>query len=239
MHIQQVLVVLLTLGLLASGGLATADDRLESGDDATTSYDGLKRIKKSAADEAYIKPDIDLTAYTSVVIDEPAVSYKRTPRKTSTTRATGSSANFALTDDQMAEMKQMFHEEFIAALVEDDGWTVVDAVGPDVLEVHAELVNLVVKVPTKPTAGRSTYYVSEFGEVTLVGELRDSQSGEILARAVDRQVIRPIGASQSQMRRTMGVSARSDVRRYFRQWAELLRDRLDEVKEVGAPPTRD
>jgi len=239
MNISKAVVVFLFLGSLASGGLAIADDRLETGDNAATTYDGLKRIKKSSADEAYIKPDIDLTAYTSVVIDEPDVSYKRTPRKTSTTRASGRSANFALTDDQMAEMKQMFHEEFIAALVEDDGWAVVDAAGPEVLQVHAELVDLVVKVPTQPTAGRSSYYVSEFGEVTLVGELRDSQSGEILARAVDRQVIRPIGASQSQLRRTMGVSARSDVRRYFRQWAELLRQRLDEVKAVGAPPTKD
>ncbi len=238
MILKRTTIAFLSFITLLISGLALSDEWLETGDDAATTYDGLKRIKKSVADEAYINPDIDLSGFTSVIIDLVDVSYKRTPRRTSTSRASATSGNFALTDKQMADMKQMFQEEFERAMSEGDGWSVVDASGPDVLLVHAELVNLVVKVPTEPTASRSSYYVSELGEVTLVGELRDSQSGEILARAVDRQVIRPVGASQSQLRRTMSVSARSDIRRYFRDWALLLRKRLDEVKAAGAPPTK-
>ena len=148
-------------------------------------------------------------------------------------RGSSRSPNFALSDNQMDEFTQMFQEEFFAAMSNGDEWNIVDVAAPDVLRVHAALIDLVVRVPTRPTAGRSDQFVTEFGEVTLAVELRASQSGDILARAVDRQVLRPIGASTSRPRRATSTGARAEVRRTFRRWADLLRSGLDNVRAVS------
>ena len=204
-------------------------------DDSDVSYDGLIRVDNSKVDEAYVEPGLDLSEYTSVLIDPVTVTYKRTPRQSSSmSRGSSRSANFALSDNQMNEFTQMFQDEFIGAMSAGDDWHIVDAAAPDVLRVHAALIDLVVKVPTRTTAGRSDQFVTEFGEVTLAVELRDSQSGDILARAVDRQVLRPIGASTSRPRRATSTGARAEVRRTFRRWADLLRSGLDDVRAASA-----
>ena len=206
----------------------------EAKDDSDVSYDGLVRVEDSKVDEAYVEPGLDLSEYTSILIEPVTVTYRRTPRQSSSmSRGSSRSANFALSDNQMDEFTQMFQDEFVAAMSEADDWQIVDAAAPDVLRVHAALIDLVVRVPTRPTAGRSDQFVTEFGEVTLAVELRDSQPGDILARAVDRQVLRPIGASTSQPRRATSTGARAEVRRTFRRRADLLRSGLDEVRAAS------
>ena len=180
-------------------------------------------------DEAYIKPDIDLSGFTSVMIDAVSVSYKRKPPPPAASmRASGSRSNFALTEKQMKELETIFHDSFVRAMARDEGWEVTDSPGPHVLRLQPELIDLVVKVPTKPTTGSSHFFVSEIGEVTLVIELRDSQTREILARGVDRSLIKPAGSGN--LAYTSAVSARADVQRLFDAWAGLLRSGLDQIK---------
>jgi hypothetical protein len=203
-------------------------------EEAPISFDGLYRVEKSIVDEAYIRPDLDLSGYGRIMIDPVTVSYKRKPIPPSASRASHSRSNFALTEKQTEELKGLFHEAFQKAMSEGEVWQVVDSTGPDVLRVQAELIDLVVKVPTVPSPGRSSYFVSELGEVTLVAELRDSQSGQILARGVDRRVIgRAVGG---RVYRATTVAARSDVSRLFDAWAQLLRARLDQIKTITSGP---
>ena len=78
----------------------------------------------------------------------------------------------------------------------------------------------------------SNIFVSELGEVTLVAELRDSETGQILARGVDRRVIgRQVGGT---LYRATKVKARGDVKMLFDAWAELLRQRLDQIRELSS-----
>jgi hypothetical protein len=179
-------------------------------EEAPISFDGLYRVEKSIVDEAYIRPDLDLSGYGRIMIDPVTVSYKRKPLPPSASRASHSRSNFALTEKQTEELKGLFHEAFQKAMSD------------------------VVKVPTVPSPGRSSYFVSELGEVTLVAELRDSQSGQILARGVDRRVIgRAVGG---RVYRATTVAARSDVSRLFDAWAQLLRARLDQIKTITSGP---
>ena len=62
-----------------------------------------------------------------------------------------------------------------------------DQAGPDTLRVSAAIVNLYVTAPDTMSAGRSRTYTANSGQMTLVVELRDSVTGELLARAVDTQ----------------------------------------------------
>ena len=220
---------------LLAGPVFSGKTKLASGEEAEVSFDGLHRVDKSVMDEAYVKPDINLSGYHRIFIDPVEVSYKRKPMQYQGRRASTGTGNFALTDRQMEELKDIFHESFVQAMSDGETWEVVESAGPDVLRVQAELVDLVVKVPTRRSTGREDYFVSELGEVTLVLALRDSQAGEILARGVDRQIIGRAAAGR--VYRATSVSARSDVRSLFDAWARLLRLRLDQIKELTSDPS--
>ncbi len=75
------------------------------------------------------------------------------------------------------------------------------------------------------SAGRSRTYTANSGRMTLVAELRDSVTGEILARAVDARSARTTGS----MDITNRVTNTADARRIIRIWARALRQGLDEL----------
>jgi hypothetical protein len=217
---------------LATSITFAAQEQLAKGDEPEVSYDGLLRLEKSAMDEAYIKPDIDLSGYSRIMIDPVPVSYKRKPSPPAASmRASGSRSNFALTDQQMEKLSELFQETFAEAMARNQGWEVVESPGPDVLRVEAELIDLVIKVPTRTTTGTSHFFLTEIGEVTLVAEIRDSESREILGRVVDRSLIKPAGTGY--LTYTNVVSAWADVRRLFDIWADLIRQGLDQIREVS------
>ena len=206
-HFMNCPILLAASSLIALGvGLALPLDADTRADELETSYDGLQRLERSVMDEVYLRPDLDLRSYTSVMIDRVSVAYKRQPPPPAASmRATGSRSNFALTDRQMEELENIFNESFVRALTKGEGWQITDSPGPHVLRLQPELIDLVVKVPTRQGAARTDFFVSEIGEVTLVIELRDSETREILARGVDRSVIRSGGSDR--LSYTTAVSA--------------------------------
>jgi len=82
----------------------------------------------------------------------------------------------------------------------------------------------VVNVPTE-RAGRQDVYTRSYGLVSLILELRDSESGEILVRAGDRRD--PTRNTDVRLAEVNPVYVRADVQRLFGYWANLLRERLD------------
>jgi len=94
----------------------------------------------------------------------------------------------------------------------------------------ADLLDLVVRVPTERTGGRSQTFTRSFGAVTLVVEVRDSESGEILARAGDRRDPASMGAGN--VSEVSPSLVKADTQRLFRYWAEIMKERLDELREV-------
>ena len=59
--------------------------------------------------------------------------------------------------------------------------------GEDVLRVSLGLLNLDVQAPDTNSAGRTRTYSREAGHATLVVQVKDSLSGQLLGRAVDSQ----------------------------------------------------
>jgi len=182
-----------------------------------------------------MKLDIDLRGYTALMLDPVSVSYKIDPQdRRSWGDLSGGRPNFALNTVQMENLKSWFQEAVVEALAGDDGYRIVDTPGPDVLRISADLIDLIVRAPTAQNSGRSRTFVDSWGEVTLVLEARDSQSGEILARAVDRMdPKRGLGRTISEV---STVFVRSDTRRLFEYWAGIMRERLDELRGVERAP---
>ncbi len=76
--------------------------------------------------------------------------------------------------------------------------------------------------------------MASYGVVTLIVEARDSESGEILARAAERSDLTPGG--NRDLVQVSSTFVRADARRLFWHYAGLLRERLDELRNVARDP---
>jgi hypothetical protein len=180
--------------------------------DQELTEEGLYPVSMARVGFAAIKPGTDLSIYRRLMIPDVLVSHKDDRR------------NHELGDREIANLRRYFHEELEKELQEKGGYQIVNEPGEDVLFVRTWLMDLLVKTPPEPTSARSKVYVASAGEVTLVVELRDSQTGELLARAADR---REVSAPGQGLQRSVSVTNVREVRRLFAYWATLLRERLD------------
>jgi hypothetical protein len=80
-------------------------------------------------------------------------------------------------------------------------------------------------------SGRSRAYTASAGHMLLSAELRNSESGAILARVADRSTAISFRDVLQWATRT---SNRVDARRILRTWAALLRSALGSAREVAS-----
>ena len=215
--------------IAVAGCASTPPPTLQTGPEAEVTADGLVRVDHSIVPIAYYKPDIDLTPYTRFMLDPVEVAYQKDPGNRRRSGTTGADDNFALSPSQMENLKSMFQEAVVEALSKDDGYELTTEPGPDVLRITASLIDLVVSVPTD-LVGRQQVFTQSYGLVSLIIELRDSQSGEILARAADRRD--PTRPRNGNLVRVSSAFIQADVRLMFRYWGDLLRVRLDALRSM-------
>jgi len=209
----------LLLALLA-GCLAPAT--VQTGPDAEVSHDGLYKVDNSRMKLAWVKPDADLRGYDKVRLVGSGVEYRAVKGGgRSTTRANSRRTDFPMSEDSRDRFEKLVGEVFLDELGKSEYYTIVNEDGPDVLEVKGALIDVVSNVPPD-MIGRGDYFLSKIGEATLLLEIRDSQSNEIIARAADRTAIEPQIAVRSNR-----VTNISETRREVRKWAVILREALD------------
>jgi hypothetical protein len=194
---------------------------------AEASIDGLYLMENTVFQLAYMKPDLDLSPYTAFMLGEVEVAYQKEPGVRTMSSA---DANFALSTRQMENLKEIFRDEVERALTGDGGISMVDEPGPNVAFLKGYLIDLVVRAPMD-RGGRNEVYTDSYGEVTLIFEVFDSQSGEILARIGERQD--PTGTDFG-LAEVNPSFVRSDVTRMFRHWSNLMRERFDQLREAAS-----
>lgn len=118
---------------------------------------------------------------------------------------------------------EIFTEAFTQA-----GYPVVTEPGEDVLRVRTGVINIHVNAPERNMAGRSRSYSDEAGEGTLVVEVRDSITGALLGRAVDRRL-----AGDNSLLLRNSVTNRSDFRTLTKRWAKISVSGLNELKALS------
>ncbi len=201
---------------------------VETGRRAGTTHDGLVRMRGSDFEGVWVKPGIDISEYGRLLIGPVRMSYKRRPTTSRT------SSNFPLSDDQKERMEQMLRNELESEIDSSKSWSMAEGPGHDVLLIEPFLLDLVVTVPPGQTSGRDRTFSTSAGQVTLVLEVRDSQSDEILARMADRREATNPGATSQQLTWSNPVSNTSAVRSLFRRWARIFVARLDTAARLSA-----
>jgi hypothetical protein len=182
-------------------------------------HDGLERVANSTLERAWVKPDVDFSQYTEVGLLDAFVSFRRNWRMNHQGIRTRDMER--ITSTLSDEFRQVFTES-----LESGGYPVVEEAADHVLLIRPAIIDLDVAAPDTRSAGRSNSFTTSPGAMTLVIELYDSVSNEILARAIDRQRARNAGNS---IQWTTSGTNRVAARRILRRWADLLVSRLDEV----------
>jgi len=105
-----------------------------------------------------------------------------------------------------------------------------EAPADETIRVSAAIVDLYINAPDTMSAGRSKTYTTETGSMVLVMEIRDSPSGQLLARVVDRHSDNGTGTMQW----TTSVTNRAEADRAISMWASKLVDALDRLNRKGS-----
>lgn len=198
-----------------------------AGPEPKAEWDGLVRQPHARLDAVFVRPKAEgeIAAFRSVMIDPVSVSFARDfdPNRGTRNLARRVDADdlVAIQQGLAALFRDVFREELTAG-----GYALVETPGPETLRVTAAIVDLFVSAPD-PARGTTRTYTANAGRMTLVLELRDSVSGELLARAVDHRSARDSVIWTISNRATNTAEAR----RTFRNWAAALRQGLDELAQ--------
>jgi hypothetical protein len=216
LRIRKVLPLVLAVGAVVLSGCASTD--------AVTEWDGLVRQPNTRLNAVFVKPDAQIVAYRSVMLDPVQVSFDSNWDPNRGTRSMSARLN---ADDIAAiksDLAELFREIFRDELARG-GYQLVDQPGPETLRVTPAIINLFINAPDVSAPGRTRTYTADSGRMTLVVELRDSETGTLLARAVDTQT----GRSAGMWTITNRVTNTADARRAIGVWASALRRGLDEL----------
>lgn len=224
----------IALAAIAFVAGCSSTPQFQTGADAEVTHDGLTRIDRTVMDAVWARTDLDLTGVKRVHFHGLGVEYRNVNGPYSGRAGMGSTrtATASRTEFQLDEAtRALFEEEIRGAFLEEINrstvFEVTEESGPDVIDVHIGLLDVVSRVPPE-SMGRSRVFIDSVGEATLVLEVRDSVSHTVLARAVDRRAAENMMAFESTPPRN-----RAEVRRLGRRWGQIIRDGLEAMINDG------
>lgn len=185
-------------------------------------YSKLTPGDKGNAVMLWQKPGLDLRKYDKIIL-EPVRLYLK-----------GDAANRGIEPKQLAGLTEYAEKALVTALTRNNGYTLTETPGPDVLYIRTAITDVVPGNPVRGTLGTlvpvglvvSTSRAAVTGAEPNVGqaaveiEIVDSATGDRLAAAMDSRAGGK-GAFKGEL---------DDAKDAFTYWAERLRTRLDQAK---------
>ena len=218
------LLILIMISALSFGSIAAiAKSKKELPE---TTIEGLVRVPdtKDIA-VVYAEPGANLSQYNRVYLVEPYVAFKKNWQRDQNR----GHANKITTNDMnriKLNVADLFMEVFTEEL-QEGGYELAAERAEDVLIVKPAIIDLDVTAPDTMSAGRSRTYAQAAGSMTLYIELYDSETDDLLAKALDGKADRQTAFMQWQT----GPANRAAGKRMMKPWAQALREALDEAKK--------
>lgn len=202
-------------------------------DEAPTSWDGLVEVKAKKMDAVFLLPGADFRGYTKVMIDPTEVAFRKDWLKQMNQQSSGASRRITQEDAaKIMEAARSNFDDIFQEAFQKSGYAVVTTPGPDVLRVATGVLNLYINAPDTMSSSVAYSYTANAGEATLVIEARDSTTGALLGRVLDRRETRDTGRAQIANR----VTNTTDFRVLFKDWANITVKGLDELKAHSPVP---
>ena len=211
--------------LLWYAGGSDAQSYLATGADAEVTEDGLHRVDQSIIRAAWVRLDLDLTGYTKIFFLPTNVDFREIAEQVRVARIRDNESHFAVSEARQDRLREQWGRILYEDLSEIDSYEMFDSVGRDVLMVQGRLVDVASGVPPEVAGSGSTAVLYPW-EASIVLELRDSMSDELLARAVERRRLQgPIDIT--------AIEALTGT--MLRRWSALLCNWLEELSDLREP----
>lgn len=209
---------LVLLVFVATAASACGPQPTQSKPIGEVNIEGLQQVPARNFEAAFLRPGVTFADYSKLMVKELELAFRTPDREQN---------QFPLGEDQ----KTRFRAEMATAFGEELGKLqnveIVTEPGPDVLALHVRVQDIVARAPGRRVggAGRAGFALETVGELTLVLELRDSESDEVLVRVFDRQAVE--GAAM--VSGDSVVSTWQGVERLVGRWASRAREGLDRL----------
>ena len=219
-------VLAFTAGLLFATLTFAADPPAARSADAANG-EGLVEVRVRGLQQYLVQPDADLARYRAIMLDPVEVSFDRKWNPKPGGRELTAEEKTKLRTDVARIVQKEFSSELAGG-----GYRIVTEPGDDVLRVRAEVRDLYQNAPDVDRPSRTQTFTRSTGRLTLVAELRDSASGALIARALDRHE----DPEDMWFQWTTSIDNNEAVRDAAESWARALRSQLDKARAVK--PTR-
>ncbi len=214
--------------LLWYTGGTGAQPILATGPDAEVTEEGLHRVHPSIMEAAWVRPDLDLSRYTRILLVPTGVQFREVTDRNYNVRTRGNVSEFPLDDEKKEWLRGLWRRAVDARFAQIQSSELYDEVGSDVLVVQGFLVDVVSRIPPV-TVGSDFSFVSDPWSVNVVLELRDGTTAELLARTIDRRNAEGLVDVGTVWVRTEDL---------VELWAQGLFERLEQLSDLGAPGRR-
>ena len=178
--------------------------------------EGLQAVTARNFEAAFVRPGVDFSKYNKLLVNELELAF-RTPDRLQN--------QFPLGEDQKTRFRAAMAVAFGEELGQLQNLEIVTEPGPDVLDLNVRVQDIVASSPGRRVGavGRASFAIETVGEMTLVIELRDAESEEVLIRAFDRRAVE--GAAM--LSGDNVISTWEGVERLVARWASRVREGLD------------
>lgn len=173
------------------------------------------------------EPGADLSQYNRVYLVKPLVAFKKNWKKNINTGARMA----RITTSDMERIKKAVSNLFMEVFTEEleaGGYTLAQERVEDVLIVRPASIDLYVNAPDVQTSSMSYSFTTSAGSMTHYLELYDSETDDLLAKALDPTRDRDDHTMQWQ---TSG-SNKAAAKKMMRPCAQSLREGLDESRST-------
>ncbi len=206
------------LVLVAAGASACGPQPTQPKPTGEINIEGLQQVPARNFEAAFLRPGVTFADYSKLMVKELELAFRTPDREQN---------QFPLGEDQKTRFRAAMATAFGEELGKLQNVEVVTEPGPDVLALHVRVQDIVARAPGRRVggAGRAGFALETVGELTLVLELRDSQSDEVLVRVFDRQAVE--GAAM--VSGDSVVSTWQGVERLVGRWASRASEGLDRL----------
>lgn len=168
----------------------------------------LERLELRFGGVLLVKPDHHMASYDRLMVDPILITYKNRSQRPGAA--------------EIERLALRLRDATARELVNVDPSKIVSEPGPCVLRMQTAFIDLELS-PLSTASGSRASYVSSYGAVTLVHELRDSTSGTVLLRYISRRRAGG-GSGSTHLSRWSGL-----VRTFDEMLAELRKSLVETV----------
>jgi hypothetical protein len=193
---------------------------------AEVSPEGLKLIPNTKVDALYLREGVDFSGYDKFAMLECFVAFRANYQLDQ-----NGTQSFRVTASDMLRIKKQLAQQFQNVFVQQltaKGEKYVTAVGKGVLILRPSILNLDVAAPQTMNSGSNTLTFNA-GQATLVLEIFDSVSSQLLARIIDTEVA---GQSSIMISRN-SMSNRADANALLKSWADRFATAWQNARAAG------